>query len=177
MKNKWSANNVKAVGAWLQKRWPALFTPGPDRQPLALDIHKEILSFRSELPELSRRTLDEALKRHMTSYGYLYGMSCHSHRVDLSGNKVTPVSDGHRAWAAQELRKKQKEAQRASKQRRKKPVKGNRGQKPAFLENSPARSPARRSAGVSPGANNPVIRYKQRRRRVVPRSTPVEMAG
>lgn len=172
MNKKWSSKKVKSVTLWLEKRWPQLFAPGPDRQPLALDIHKEILKFRTECPELSRRTLDEALKRHMTSHGYLYGMSKHSHRVDLSGNQVEPVAEKHSAWASQLLRKKQKDAQRARKGRRK-PVSGNRG-KPVFLDK---RLAVKSTETVTTGAASPVIRYKQRRRRTVAPVAEVEMVS
>ncbi|MEM7257551.1 MAG: ProQ/FinO family protein, partial [Pseudomonadota bacterium] len=162
MNKKWSSNNVRSVMVWLEKRWPDRFAPGPDRKPLALDIHKEILKFRSELPELSRRTLDEALKRHMTSHGYLYGMLKHKHRVNLAGSDVEPISETHRHWAAQLLKKKQKDAQRTGKGRKRQVVSGNRGKNP-LLDKRPARKV--RDA-VSPAAS-PVIRYKQRRRRTV----------
>ena len=172
MNKKWSSKKVKSVLLWLEKRWPQLFAPGPDRQPLALDIHKEILKFRSECPELSRRTLDEALKRHMTSYGYLYGMSKHSHRVDLSGKQVGLVAENHSAWASQLLRKMQKDAQRARKGR-KKPASGNRG-KPVFLNKRQSiKSPEMVTGGVA----SPVIRYKQRRRRTVVPVVEVEMVS
>jgi len=175
MNRKWSANKVRVVLEWLQNRWPELFAPGPDLKPLSLDIHKEILKFRSELPELSCRTLDEALKRHMTSHGYLYGMAKHTHRVDLDGKEVEPVNEGHRAWASQLLRAKQKEAQRTGKGRKKKAIRGNRGKKPAFLDKQPARKSQR--VGSAGGASAPVIRYKQRRKRTIAPAEEVELAG
>ena len=173
MNKKWSSKKVKAVLVWLQSRWPDLFSPGHDRKPLALDIHKEILKHRSEAPELSRRSLDEALKRHMTSHGYLYGMARHSHRVDLEGNNVEPVRDSHRVWAAQLLRKKQKDAQRIRKGRKNVKAIGNRG-KPAFLDKRPVKSTENvRSAS----AVAPVIRYKQRRKRTVAPIAEVDMVS
>lgn len=174
MNKKWSSKKVKNVRAWLEKRWPDLFVPGPDLKPLALDIHKEILQFRAECPELSHRTLDEALKRHMTSHGYLYGMRKHNQRVDLSGNPVEPVAAMHREWASQLLRKKQKDAQRERKGRKKQIVKGNRG-KPAFLDKRTA-GQVLESVGSSENAG-PVIRYKQRRRRAVAPVAEVEMVS
>ncbi len=175
MNKKWSSKKVRSVQSWLEKRWPDLFAPGPDRKPLALDIHKEILKYRSECPELSCRTLDEALKRHMTSHGYLYGMARHGHRVSLDGQAVEPVSETHRQWASSILRSKQKEAQRERKGRRKAVVKGNHG-KPAFLDKRPVRKSAATLTPASTAA--PVIRYKQRRRRtVLPAAAEVELAG
>lgn len=174
MNKKWSSKNVRSVLTWLEKRWPDLFAPGPDRKPLALDIHKEILKFRSECPELSRRTLDEALKRHMTSHGYLYGMSKHSYRVDLAGKEVEPVAESHRAWATQLLRKKQKDAQRDRKGR-KSQIRGNRGN-PAFLDKRAA-SKVANSIDTRSSATAPVIRYKQRRRRSVAPVAEVEMVS
>ena len=174
MNKKWSSKKVRKVLAWLETRWPELFAPGPDKKPLALDIHKEILKFRTEFPELSRRSLDEALKRHMTSHGYLYGMSKHSHRVDLSGNDVELVNEAHRHWASQLLRRKQKDAQRARKGRKTQSIKGNRG-KPAFLEKRPVRKVRDAVTGTATAA--PVIRYKQRRRRTVAPAAEVEMAS
>lgn len=175
MKKKWSAKNVKCVIAWLEDRWPELFAPGPDRKPLVLDVHKEILKYRAELPALSRRTLDEALKRHMTSHGYLYGMAKYKHRVDLEGNEVEPVSDVHRAWAALLLRKKQKDAQRASKGPKKNVANGNRGKKPAFLDKTHTR---KMQEIVEPASSStPVIRYKHRRRHVVVPAAPVELVS
>lgn len=177
MNKKWSSKKVKNVLEWLQQRWPELFAAGPDRKPLALDIHKEILKHRSELPALSRRTLDEALKRHITSHGYLYGMQKHSHRVDLAGNNVEPVNGTHRHWAAQLLKKKQKEAQRVRKGRRKPIAKGNRG-KPAFLDKRSGKGAGNSVRDlVSPATASPVIRYKQRRRRTVVPQAEVELAS
>jgi sRNA-binding protein len=178
MNKKWSSKKVKNIQDWLAKRWPAVFSAGPDRKPLALDIHKEILIHRSENPDLSRRALDEALKRHMSSHGYLYGMLKHSHRYDLSGEKLEPISPLHRKWAAEVLRKKQKEAQRARKAK-KHAARAARRAKP------PVATPARRAGAAdqpvtdSPRKSGavPVIRYKQRRRRAVESPAEVELAS
>ena len=73
MKKKWSSGKVRIVQKWLIERWPEVFTPSADLKPLSLSVYKDILEFREENPELSGRVLREALKRHATSYGYLYG--------------------------------------------------------------------------------------------------------
>ena len=178
MNKKWSSKKVKNIQDWLAQRWPAVFSAGPDRKPLALDIHKAILVHRSENPDVSRRALDEALKRHMSSHGYLYGMLKHSHRHDLSGEKLEPISPGHRKWAAEVLRKKQKEAQRARKAK-KYAARSSRRAKP------PATAPTRHSGTThrpvadlpSKSGAVPVIRYKQRRRRAVESTAEVELAS
>lgn len=174
MNKKWSSKKVKSIQEWLAERWPKVFAPGPDRKPLTLDIHKKILEHRGENPELSGRALDEALKRHMSSHGYLYGMLKYSHRYDLDGNKVESINPVHRKWASQVLRAKQKEAQRARKAK-KQALRNSR--------NKPAGAPARRvvsrapeEAAQKPAGAMPVIRYKQRRRRVVA-PTEVELAS
>jgi len=63
MKNKWSSDKVRIVQKWLVERWPDVFTPAPDLKPLSLDVYKEILQFREDNPQVSTRTLREALKQ------------------------------------------------------------------------------------------------------------------
>lgn len=177
MNKKWSAKKVKGVQEWLIQRWPAVFNAGPDRKPLTLDIHKEILNYRSDNPDLSRRALDEALKRHMSSHGYLYGMLKYSHRFDLNGEQVEPINAEHRKWAREVLRAMQKEAQRARKAKKHAERATRRARPPAApsrrLNSRPVEdSPVKASGSV------PVIRYKQRRRRAVePSTTEVELAS
>jgi len=118
MNKKWSSEKVKEAQRWIIKRWPESFTQGPDLQPLSLNIHKELLTFRSENPQLSSRVVREVLKRHTTSYGYLYGLTKNSHRYNLENKPVEEVSAEHKAWARETLRKKQKLAQKVRKERR-----------------------------------------------------------
>ena len=165
MKNKWSPEKVKKIQVWLAGRWPDLFAWRPDQLPLSLNIHKEILKYRSENPELSSRLLSEALKRHVTSYGYLYGMQKSSHRYDLDGNKVDTVSAVHRAWARKTLRVKQKLAQKIRKEKfgNSIPRAGRKPLRPAapVCEETSAPNRSKRSA--------PVIRYKASRKKMIKR--------
>jgi len=159
MKNKWSPQKVKQIQLWLAERWPQLFAVRPDQIPLSLSIHKEILGYRSENPDLSCRLLNEALKRHVTGYGYLYGMQKHAHRYDLDGNKVGTVSAIHRAWAKNTLRVKQKLAQKVRKE------------KLASLRSAQKKNIARKvecENRYAPKTTAPVIRYKpSRKKRIV----------
>jgi len=174
MKRKWSSGKVKEVQRWLIKRWPESFTQGPDLRPLSLQIHKELLKFREENPQLSSRVLHEVLKRHTTSYGYLYGMIKHKKRYDLDNQAVGEVSVEHRDWAKATLRKKQKLAQKLRKQakrelqsQRRKPVAGKQQEKVVF-----------KSATAS-GTASPVIKYKQARRKLHKSTSadPVDLAS
>lgn len=109
MKNKWSSEKVKSVQQWLTGRWPDLFTPGPNLLPLSLNIHVEILRHRTENPELSSRSLEEALNRHTKSYGYLYGLCKYIHRYTLDGTAEQKIADDHKArarWMLKQQRKK-----------------------------------------------------------------------
>ncbi len=171
MNKKWSSKKVKSIQEWLAERWPQVFAPGPDRKPLTLDIHKKILEHRADNAELSGRALDEALKRHMSSHGYLYGMLKYSHRYDLEGNKVEPINPLHRKWAGQVLRAKQKEAQRARKAK-KQALRNSRSKPSAAATRRPVERERLVGESPKPAATSPVIRYKQRRRRVV---TPAEV--
>jgi len=118
MNKKWSSDKVKEAQRWIIKRWPESFTQGPDLRPLSLNIHKDLLTYRSENPQLSSRVVREVLKRHTTSYGYLYGLTKNNHRYDLENNPVGEVSNEHRAWARETLRSKQKLAQKIRKERK-----------------------------------------------------------
>ena len=108
MNKKWSPGKVKQTEKWLRIKWPELFVPGPDLKPLSTSIYKDILAYRSENEDLSGRALREALKRHTTSFGYLYGMMKNTHRVGLDGKPVEPIQAEHRAWASRMLRLLQK---------------------------------------------------------------------
>ena len=157
MKNKWSSENVKHAQLWLIEQWPDLFTPGPDLKPLSLKIHKEILQFRDENPRISGRVLQEALKRHTTSFGYLYGMSKATHRHNLKGEPVEEVSAENRSWAHKTLRVMQKLAQKTNKSKaiaRK-------------INRAPIHKSKSRDFAVAPTARTAEIRYKRPRRRVV----------
>lgn len=159
MKNKWSPQKVKQIQLWLAERWPQLFAVRPDQVPLSLSIHKEILEYRSENPDLSGRLLNEALKRHVTGYGYLYGMQKHAHRYDLEGTKVGTVSAIHRVWARNTLRLKQKLAQKVRKEK----LAGMR----SVQKKNIVRQVECENRSV-PKTTGPVIRYKpSRKKRIV----------
>jgi len=157
MKKKWSSDKVRAVQKWLKTRWPEVFTQSSDLKPLSLGVYKEILAFREENPALSGRVLREALKRHTTSYGYLYGMTKYSHRYNLSGEQTEVVTPEHREWARATLKRKQKVAQRVRKQQ---------GQQIAVKRHSKLST---RTLGTTVHGRTvrkaPVIRYKQSKRR------------
>lgn len=116
MSKKWSSSKVKSVERWLRQRWPELFTPGPDLKPLSLKIHKEILKYRDENPEISTRTLQEALKRHTASFGYLYGLIKNKNRYNLEGEAVEPIAAQQKQFARASLRARQKLAQKTRRQ-------------------------------------------------------------
>jgi sRNA-binding protein len=159
MNKKWSPGKVKQTEKWLREKWPALFAPGPDLKPLSTGIYKEILAYRSENKELSGRVLREALKRHTTSFGYLYGMMKNTHRVNLDGEAVEPIKAEHREWASKTLRLLQKIGKKTRK------PSGNRfGPKKPGSKRVQA-LPRKSSTGRSRSA--PLIKYKPTRRRVM----------
>lgn len=142
---------------WLIKRWPESFSPGPDLRPLSLQVHKEILAHRSENPQLSNRVVREALKRHSTSYGYLYGLIKHSKRYNLAGEGVSEVSAEHREWARATLRAKQKEAQRIRKEARR-----------GIQKKTDPSVTVKNTANIRTVATTgPVIKYKPAKRKIV----------
>jgi len=173
MKKKWSSDRVRAVQKWLVESWPEVFTPAPDLKPLSLDIYKEILKFRTDNPELSGRVLREALKRHTSSYGYLYGMLKYSHRYNLSGEQADVIAGEHREWAKSTLKRKQKIAQKDRKLK---------GQKSALIRSGRKLRSLR--AGNDAGNEMmtgrsvrkvPVIRYKQPKRRQLDSSRTLDL--
>ena len=151
MKNKWQASQVRTAQKWLVETWPDLFTPGRDLKPLGLKVHKEILQHPDRPAGAPRRAVVEAPKRHTRSFGYLFGMTRHTHRVGLDLEPLEAVSDEHKQWAFRTLRRLQKLAQ-ASKRR------GPRAQ-PA------AGKVARTRPSVSKAPTQ--ITYKKNRRRLV----------
>lgn len=150
MKTKWKASQVRAAQKWLADTWPALFTPGRDLKPLTVKVHKEILQHPERPEGIPRRAVVEALNRHTRSFGYLFGLSKHSHRFDLSLQQAEPVAEQHKAWAEKALRRAQKLAQAAKRK--------NVSRRP--FEPSIMRS--RTAAKVAPQ-----ITYKKQRRRMV----------
>lgn len=172
MKNKWSGDKVRLIQRWLVVRWPELFKPGPDLLPLALDIHVEILKYRDENPELSRRALAEALKRHTGRFGYLYGLRKNQHRYNLVGKAVQKVSPEHKDLARESLRQLQKQGRRKVSNGNVESANGkNVGTGPELIGE---RGPSRRKS-----VSAPVIVYKSpRRRRVVARpESDLSLAG
>ena len=174
MKKKWSSDKVKEAQRWIIKRWPEMFTQGPDLPPLSLQIHKELLSYRNENPALSGRVVREVLNRHTNSYGYLYGMLKSSSRYDLEKKPVGEVSAEHRLWARETLRKKQKLAQKV----RRDAVKAAREQMKA------SRIQRKKAVGAHSDKTNsekanPVIRYKQARRKIIkpPAASSIDIAS
>lgn len=115
MKNKWNSDQVRSAQQWLSATWPHLFEEGRDLQPVTLRIHKEILQQPGRPDSVSRRALMEALKRHVTSFGYLYGVIKSTHRHNLQGEAVELISPAHKQWAKMILRRAQKLAQATSK--------------------------------------------------------------
>lgn len=167
MKKKWSSDKVRIIQKWLIERWPELFAPAPDLKPLALDIYKDILEFRSENPDLSSRVLREALKRHTSSYGYLYGMVKYSHRYNLDGQQAEVIDPEHRVWAKSALRLKQKVAQKVRKQKRLQSV----GERSRRISARPLSSAVQgRTVRKAP-----LIRYKQPKRRQIDSSRQLDL--
>ena len=158
MKNKWSSENVKRAQQWLIAQWPELFTPGPDLKPLSLKIHKEILGYRDQSPQISSRVLQEALKRHTTSFGYLYGMSKSTHRHNLKGEPVEAISAENRAWAQRTLRIMQKLAQKTNK---------SKALARKINRTPPHQSRPRALTATAVAPRTAQIRYKRPRRKVV----------
>ena len=172
MKKKWSSDKVRSIQKWLVERWPELFTPAPDMKPLSLDIYKDILEFRNENPNLSARVLREALKRHTSSFGYLYGMLKYSHRYNLSGEQADVIDSGHREWAKNTLKVKQRIAQKVRKKRGQQgsiPRTGSRDLRLRPLSNG-SKLIASRSERKAP-----VIKYKQPKRRQVDPSRTLDL--
>lgn len=169
MKKKWSSGKVRIVQKWLIERWPEVFTPSADLKPLSLSVYKDILEFREENPELSGRVLREALKRHATSYGYLYGMLKYSHRYSLAGEQAEVIAPEHRAWAKNTLKLKQKVAQKVRKQQK--------GQRSVMARSGVAQStrPLGSSVHGRVVRKVPVIRYKQPKRRQIDTSRPLDL--
>lgn len=159
MNKKWSPGKVKQTEKWLREKWPDLFTPGPDLKPLSTRIFKDILAYRIENDELSGRVLREALKRHTTSFGYLYGMMKNTHRVDLNGKPVEPISAEHRAWASKTLRLLQKIGKKSRK------PSGNR-MGPKHNCDGKRVQTLRRKPGIGRERPAPLIKYKPTRRRI-----------
>ncbi len=168
MKKKWSSDKVRVVQKWLIERWPEMFTPSSDLKPLSLSVYKDILECRSDNPELSGRVLREALKRHTTSYGYLYGMLKYSHRYSLTGEQAEVIAPEHRIWARNTLKLKQKVAQKVRKQK---------GQQAVTTRGNSKLSA--RPLGTSVHGRTirkaPVIRYKQPKRRQIDTSRPLDL--
>lgn len=160
MNKKWSSDKVKRAQQWLIEQWPDLFTPGPDLKPLSLKIHKEILQHRLENADISSRVLQEALKRHTTSFGYLYGMTKSSHRHNLDGEPVEPITASNRAWAQKTLRLLQKISQKTNRSK-------------AMVRKANKQLPLRSvrpkyATPLTPTVRTAEIRYKRPKRRVIP---------
>jgi sRNA-binding protein len=169
MKKKWSSDKVRLIQKWLIERWPELFKSSADLKPLSLSIYKDILEFRDENPELSGRVLREALKRHTTSYGYLYGMLKYSHRYGLDGEQIEVVSPEHRDWAKSTLKVKQKVAQKVRKKRGQQLAIARAGARAAKTQ------PLTASVHGRTVRKAPVIRYKQPKRRQIDTSRPLDL--
>lgn len=157
MKNKWSSEKVKRAQQWLIEEWPELFTPGPDLKPLSLKIHKEILQHRDRNPDISGRVLQEALKRHTTSFGYLFGMTKATHRHNLNGEPTERISAENRSWAQKTLRVMQKLAQKSNKSKA----------MARKINRAPVQSSKPRGIAASHAPRTASISYKRPRRRVV----------
>jgi len=170
MNKKWSSQKVKEAQRWIIKRWPESFSPGSNLRPLSLNIHKDILAHRNESPLLSSRVVREVLKRHTTSFGYLYGLLEHDHRYDLDNNPAGEVSAEHRGWAKETLRQKQKQLQKVRKEKKqllsaqKRKEKRKEAGKSLDKKSSGYIVDEGKSAG---GGADPVIRYKVARRKIV----------
>ncbi len=164
MKNKWKSNQVRAAQAWLTATWPQLFAAGRDLKPLSLKIHKDILQHPNRPAEISRRALMEALKRHTTSFGYLYGIIKFSHRHNLAGEPEEIIFPAHKQWAKQTLRKAQKLSQatsrRGARNRNVAPV-----GRPTRVRSAPRKAAdtritykkSRRRIAVKPAAPSPLV--------------------
>jgi len=87
---------AREIADWLRSAYPAAFA-APRTRPLAVGTHLEI---RRRHPELEPGPLALALRWHCRAPHYIRGIARKgSHRYDLDGNPVEPVSDEDRASA------------------------------------------------------------------------------
>ena len=158
MKNKWNSKQVREAQQWLKTSWPQLFENGRDLKPLSLGIHQEILQQPTRPETVSRRALMEALKRHVNSFGYLYGLIKSTHRHNLKGDHEALISPAHKQHAKMTLRRTQKLSQATSRRS------GHNRQRTAPLAR--ADKPAR-TRTVKKDIPSTQITYKKSRRRVI----------
>lgn len=83
----------------LKQRFPALFGGAP--KPIKLRVQADI---QARAPGVfPKAALSAFLRRHTGATSYLVALSKASHRLDLDGQPVDPVSDEHRQAAVEEL--------------------------------------------------------------------------
>lgn len=83
----------------LAQQFPALFGAAP--KPLKLRIQADI---QARAPGVfSKAQLSTFLRQHTGRHGYLLALTRSSHRFDLDGAPVEPISDEHRQAARDEL--------------------------------------------------------------------------
>jgi ProP effector len=166
MKNKWNSKQVREAQQWLTATWPQLFENGRDLKPLSLKIHKEILQQPGRPETVSRRALMEALKRHVNSFGYLYGLIKATHRHNLQGEQEELISPAHKQWAKMTLRRAQKLSQATSRRSaRNRQVAAPHSRAMASIADRPARTRT-----VQKRIPSTQITYKKSRRRVIQKS-------
>jgi sRNA-binding protein len=119
MKKDWKGRleKIKAVQAWMQETWPALFNLEAPK-PLKRHIEQEIINQASD--RFSNLQVRRAIRAYTTRKAYLEAVLKGDGRYDLQGNKVEDIKENEQAYSQQtlEVKAQQFEERRAEQKQR-----------------------------------------------------------
>src|SRR5690606_37885490 len=102
MKKDWKGRleKIKAVQAWLEKTWPAVFNL-KEPKPLKRHIEQDILTVVTD--KFSNRQVRNALHAYINRQAYLQAVLTADGRYDLNGERVEDIFDNEKEYSQQVL--------------------------------------------------------------------------
>lgn len=93
---------------WLYKTYPDLFIKERSK-PLKCGIEHDIFADMGDNPQATKRMIKKALRHYVFSFSYMRATLTATHRYDLKGNAVEPVTDEHKQFAQDWITEREKE--------------------------------------------------------------------
>ncbi|WP_233113671.1 RNA chaperone ProQ [Aggregatibacter actinomycetemcomitans] len=95
--------NNKEIIAYLAEKFPLCFSIEGEAKPLKIGLFQDLSEALKDDERVSKTQLRHALRQYTSNWRYLHGCKAGAMRVDLQGNPVGELEQGHADHAAQQL--------------------------------------------------------------------------
>ena len=103
MDNPQKFSNSKEVIGFLVEQFPACFSNKGDAKPLKIGIFQDLAERLENEERVSKTLLRSSLRHYTNSWRYLHSIKKGAQRIDLNGQDVAAIEDGHVEHAKKQL--------------------------------------------------------------------------